>query len=113
KAERDAAPVIGAPAKHAGPPPGEARPLRACERLSRQVPSADAGIELAEGTFRGGSAALARLIGPAQHGAVGGGVVPPPSRFEHDDSRAAEGEAMGSHPAARTGPDDAYVVFTL
>src|SRR5688572_1250598 len=45
----DSSPVIGASAHHARPPPHEVRSFRDGERLSLELPAADARVELTEG----------------------------------------------------------------
>jgi hypothetical protein len=52
ESKRDASPVIGAATDHSRAPPLEVGALGVGERLTREVPPADAAIELTEGMIR-------------------------------------------------------------
>ena len=63
EAERDAAPVVGAPAQHAGPKPSPVGVAGGGVRLPVNGPPAETGVKLPEGTgFRGCPAASIQWI---------------------------------------------------
>src|SRR2546427_12287017 len=67
EAQRDPAPVVRAPADHAGAPPVEPGPRRPRVRLPLDVPPADAGVEFAERSLSPGCAAPRRVVRPGEH----------------------------------------------
>ncbi len=107
-AQRDAAPVIGAAAEHAGPEPVELRAGRRGVRLPFQLPAAPGRVELAKRPF-GRRTTARRLVGPAQHLAIAG-LIPLRTGFQHADLGASFGEHLGGHPAASARSDDDDVV---
>src|SRR5205814_8903944 len=62
EAQGNAAPMIGPAADHAGPPPAELGARCPDVGLAGNLPSADAGVELAERALGGGSATARRLV---------------------------------------------------
>src|SRR5207247_10157585 len=108
KAERDPAPMVGPPADHACAPPAEAVAMSNGVRLTRELPSADAAVEFAEGLGGSGSAAARRFVGPLEHRGVGR-VVPRCAGLEHGDVETGAGEDVSRHSTAGTRADDADV----
>src|SRR6266516_185913 len=105
EAQRDAAPVVGAAAQHAGTPPAELVAGGDGVGLAVDLPTADAGVELAEGALPRRGTAARRLVGPGEHRGVGG-IVPRHARLEQRDVHAGAGEHIGGDAAAGAGPDD-------
>ena len=104
--------MVGPPAEHAGAPPAEARAGGGGVRLALDLPSAVAGIELAERAgLRGGPAPRGR-IGRDHHLGVLRGV-PGRAGLEHHHACAGLREGLGGHAAAGAGADDAHVVRRL
>src|SRR5690606_39221050 len=98
EAERHPAPVIGASAHPASPPPVEPAPGSRGEWLAVDVPAADAGIVFAERLLAGAPAAAIGFPGPHQHGGVAG-VVPGDSGLEQADPGTGLGQFVGGHAA--------------
>ena len=110
EAQRDASPVVGPAADHAGAPPVEAIVLGARVRLALDLPTADARIEFAERSFARGAAASGRVVKRREHAGVAR-IVPRAARFQHDDVRAGLREHVRGRTAARARADDHYIVF--
>src|SRR5690348_11836270 len=67
ESEGNAAPVIGPAADHTGAPPAECGAGRPGVGLARNLPSADAGVELPERPLGRRLAAARRLVRPREH----------------------------------------------
>ena len=115
-AQRDAAPVIGAPAHHALPPPLELIRrfrVRIGVRLARDFPAAvDRAIVEAVLLVRRGHAPQRSLARQLKHGHLGGRIKRT-ARFEHEHLHAFHGQRVGRLAAARAGADDDDVVRIL
>ena len=109
EAQRDPAPVVGSAPDHAGPPPAERGAGRARVRLAGDLPTADAGVELAERTLLRGLPAARRLVGPGEHRRVRR-VIPGSAGLEQNHVRAGLREHVRGHPAAGARADDTNVV---
>src|SRR6185503_7703683 len=109
EAKRDAPPVIGAAAEHAGTPPAELRAGGAGIRLAVDLPTAVARVELAEGAAVDRRATVRGRVTRDHHRTVFRGE-PFVAGLEHDDARARLGEHVGGHAAARARADDRHVV---
>ncbi len=107
--QRDPPPVIGPSAEHPGAPPIETRSRCPRVRFAFDVPTADAGVELAERPLPGRGAAAGRGIVRNQHRRIGR-VVPRSAGFEHNDIGAGLCERVRRDAAAGAGTDDRHVV---
>ena len=96
EAQRNATPVIRAPPDHPGPPPAELVALGDGVRLARDLPAADAPVELAEWPRLGGRAAARGVVRPNEHGRVGR-VVPWSAGLEYRDVETGTRQDVGCH----------------
>ncbi len=109
EAQADAAPVVGAAPQHPAAKPHELAALGHGERLTRDVPAAQGGVELAEGAPAMGGAPAGRVVVPLEHRPV---LLHRPlgAGLEQDAVGPRLGERVGGHAAAGAGADDADVV---
>ena len=114
--ERDAAPVVGTSAEHAGAPPvetllGVGRSLGV--RLPRNLPAAvDGRIMETERFLTCAHGTQGRIGLGLEHRGLGDRVVIATS-LEHEDLHAVHGERVGGLTAARAGTDDDHVIGRL
>src|SRR4029079_17923010 len=97
EAKRDAAPVVRAAAEHAGAPPAELRTRRARVRVAVDLPSAVAGVELAEWPSVNRRTAMRRRVIRHHHLRVFR-REPSRTRLEHHYARAGFCQRISRHP---------------
>ena len=109
-AQRDASPVVGAPAEHARPPPHPLVARRCRVRLAAHLPATvHGGVKIAERFVRRPGSAVRRVVVPLHHLGLFGRVVPAPG-LEHKALGAGAGQHVSGHPSAGSGADDHSVI---
>jgi hypothetical protein len=109
EAQRYSAPVIRSAANHSRPPPHEVSAFRLRERLALELPSSNAGVELAERPVSGRGATPRGLVLHPEHRRVAG-VVPRSAGFEKEDVGPGKRQNVGGHSTTSARSDDHDVV---